>query len=220
MMSRKTVPLTLDNLDGLPQHCQRCLFWQLDPVRRDRLDAHESMRQKEAWVSEVLREWGSCGRLAMVDDRAVGYLIYAPTAWVPGAQAFPTAPVSPDALVLTTVYVDPEWAGHGVGRLLIQGLAKDLVGRGEVRAVEAFGETRDRTAGHCLVPAGFLTSVGFKTQRAHPNHPRLRMELRSVLTWKDEVEQAVERLLGAVRPVRATPEASPGGLPPAGRNVS
>ncbi|KQY57768.1 GCN5 family acetyltransferase [Nocardioides sp. Root151] len=219
-MSRKTVPLTLDNLDGLPQPCQHCLFWQLDPVRRDRLDAEESACEKEAWISEVLREWGSCGRVAMVDDEAVGYLIYAPTAWVPGVSAFPTAPVSPDALVLTTVYVDPAWTGHGIGRLLIQGLAKDLIKRGEVRAVEAFGSTREQGLGHCVVPAGFLTRVGFKTQRAHPTHPRLRMELRSVLTWKDEVEQAVERLLGVVRPKRPAPKTAPGGLPPARGGLS
>ena len=30
--------------------------------------------------------------------------------------------------------------------------------------------------------------------------PRMRMELRSTLTWKDEVEAALERLLGVVRP--------------------
>lgn len=56
----------------------------------------------------------------MVDDCAVGYLIYAPTAYVPGVLSFPTAPISPDALVLTTVYVDPAWRRHGIGRLLIQ----------------------------------------------------------------------------------------------------
>ena len=209
-MTRRTVPLTLDNLDALPQPCRRCLFWELDAVRRNRLDRDESLHQKQDWVSEVLREWGSCGRVAMVDDCPVGYVIYAPTAYVPGVSAFPTAPVSTDAIVLSTAYVDSGWTGHGIGRLLIQGLAKDLITRGEIRAVEAFGETRDRPMGHCVVPAGFLTSVGFMTHRPHPTNPRLRMELRSVLTWKDEVEQVVERLLGAVRP---SPEASPGGLP-------
>lgn len=89
-----------------------------------------------------------------------------------------------------------------------------------VRAVEAFGSTRERPVGHCVVPSAFLTSVGFKTQRAHPANPRLRMELRSVLTWKDEVEQAVERLLGVVRPKRPAPKAAPGGMPPARGGVS
>jgi GNAT superfamily N-acetyltransferase len=197
-MSRKIVRLTLDHLDTLPLPCRACLFWELDPVRRQRVE--DPCAEKDAWVSEVLREWGSCGRVAMVDDVAVGYLIYAPAAFVPGAAAFPTAPVSADAVLLTTAYVEPEAAGGGLGRMLVQGMARDLIERGGIRAVEAFGDTRG--GGRCVVPVEFLGSVGFKTHRAHSTTPRMRMELRSALTWKDEVEAALERLLGAVRPLR------------------
>jgi GNAT superfamily N-acetyltransferase len=197
-MSRKIVRLTLDHLDTLPLPCRACLFWELDPVRRQRVE--DPCAEKDAWVSEVLREWGSCGRVAMVDDVAVGYLIYAPAAYVPGAAAFPTAPVSADAVLLTTAYVEPTAAGGGLGRMLVQGMARDLIERGGIRAVEAFGDTRG--GGRCVVPVDFLGSVGFKTHRAHGTTPRMRMELRSALTWKDEVEAALERLLGAVRPLR------------------
>jgi hypothetical protein len=196
-MSRKIVRLTLDHLDALPSPCRSCLFWELDPVRRQRVD--DPCAEKDAWVSEVLREWGSCGRVALVDDVAVGYLIYAPAAFVPGAAAFPTAPVSADAVLLTTAYVE-EPARGGLGRMLVQGMARDLIERGGIRAVEAFGDTRG--GGRCVVPVDFLGSVGFKTHRAHSTTPRMRMELRSALTWKDEVEAALERLLGAVRPLR------------------
>ena len=48
--------------------------------------------------------------------------------------------------------------------------------------------------------AGFLAHVGFRTHRAHPTTPRMRMDLRSALSWKDEVEAAIERLVGVVRP--------------------
>jgi hypothetical protein len=196
-MSRKIVRLTLDHLDALPSPCRSCLFWELDPVRRQRVE--DPCAEKDAWVSEVLREWGSCGRVALVDDVAVGYLIYAPAAFVPGAAAFPTAPVSADAVLLTTAYVE-ESARGGLGRMLVQGMARDLIERGGIRAVEAFGDTRG--GGRCVVPVDFLGSVGFKTHRAHSTTPRMRMELRSALTWKDEVEAALERLLGAVRPLR------------------
>jgi GNAT superfamily N-acetyltransferase len=207
-MSRRTVRLTLDDLARLPGPCRDCLFWEMDPVRRARVPAAERAAEKEAWVSHVLREWGSCGQVALVDDEPVGYAIYAPTAFVPGAESFPTAPISPDALQLTALYVDPAAAGGGIGRLLVQGMARDLVQRGGIRAVEAFGDTRRVTGRPCVVPADFLAAVGFKTQRAHPTNPRMRMELRSALTWKDEVEQALERLLGVVRPVRPTPKTS------------
>jgi hypothetical protein len=109
---------------------------------------------------------------------------------------------------MTTAYVDPAYAHGGIGRLLIQGMARDLIRRGGIRAVETFADTRGRR-GHCMVPAEFCSRVGFKTQRAHSTSPRMRMDLRSALTWKDEVEQALERLLGVVRPiVHPAPKAS------------
>ena len=198
-MGRRTVRLTVDHLADFPDPCRSCLFWELDPVRRARLADEERPGEKEAWASAVLRDWGSCGRVAMVDDEPVGYLLYAPAAFVPGTSGFPTAPISPDAVQLMTAYVAPEHAGGGLGRLLVQGMARDLVKHGGIRAVEAFGDTRGRS-GRCVVPADFLASVGFKTQRSHPVHPRMRMELTSTLTWRDEVEVALEKLLGVVRP--------------------
>ena len=94
-MARKIVRLTVDHLAALEAPTRDCLFWELDPVRRARVPAHERAAEKEAWLSEVLREWGSCGRVALVDDRPVGYVVYVPAALAPGASALPTAPVSP-----------------------------------------------------------------------------------------------------------------------------
>jgi hypothetical protein len=62
----------------------------------------------------------------------------------------------------------------------------------------------------CVLPADYLLRVGFKTQRAHPRYPRMRLELKSAVTWRSEVEHALERLLGAVRP-RHAPAPAPHG---------
>lgn len=213
-MARTTVPLTVDLLDRIEQlraPCRSCLFWELDPVSRGRLDEDDRSPQKDAWVSEVLREWGSCGRVLLVDGQAVGYATYAPASFVPGALQLPTAPVSPDAVLLTTVWVAPDARGGGLARMLVQAVARDLVGRG-APAVEAFGDTRAHrgvTLQPCVFPADFLGRVGFFTQRPHVTTPRMRMELRSALTWKDEVEQALEKLWGVVRPVPARPTRAP-----------
>jgi GNAT superfamily N-acetyltransferase len=206
-MSRKVVRLTVDHLAELEGPCRSCLFWQLDPVSRARVcDEQAAAAEKEAWVSQVLRDWGSCGRVVLVDDRPVGYAIYAPDSFVPGAAGFPTAPVSPDAVLLTNVWVDPAYAGGGLGRMLVQGMARDLIKRGGIKAVEAFGDTRGPgRRGSCVVPSDFLGSVGFKTQRAHGATPRMRMELRTAISIKDEVEAALERLVGVVRPAKAHP---------------
>jgi GNAT superfamily N-acetyltransferase len=200
-MSRKVVRMTLDHLAELEVPCRTCVFWELDPVSRARVD--DPADEKQTWVSTVLRDWGSCGRVALQDDRPVGYVLYAPPAFFPGAGAFPTAPVSADAVLLSAVYVDPAARRGGFGRMLVQGMARDLIERGSIHAVEAFGDTRGpglAGGGRCVTPVDFLTSVGFKTQRAHAITPRMRMDLRSALSWRDEVESALERLLGAVRP--------------------
>lgn len=211
-MARTTVPLTLDLLDALDAPCRTCLFWEREPVHRDGLSPAERAREKEAWVSEVLREWGSCGRVVVVDGQPVGYLVYAPAAFVPGAAAFPTAPVSADAVLLTTAWIRPDHAGGGLGRLLVQGMARDLVAREGVRAVEAFariGPTPPGGHSECVVPADFLARVGFKTHRAHPRTPRMRMEMRSLVTWRSEVEAAWERIVGAVRRPKHAPAPVP-----------
>lgn len=211
-MARTTVPLTLDLLDALDAPCRTCLFWEREPVHRDGLSPAERAQEKEAWVSEVLREWGSCGRVAVVDGRPVGYLVYAPAAFVPGAAAFPTAPVSADAVLLTTAWIRPDHAGGGLGRLLVQGMARDLVAREGIRAVEAFARIGPVPLGghtECVVPADFLARVGFKTRRAHPRTPRMRMEMRSLVTWRSEVEAAWERIVGAVRRPKHAPAPVP-----------
>lgn len=213
-MARRIVHLTPDRLDDLADldlPCRSCLHWELDPVRRARVaDPVAAAVEKHAWLSSVLRDWGSCGRVAVVDDLVVGYVVYAPAAFVPGADGYPTAPVSGDAVLMTAARVAPSYAGGGLGRMLVQGMARDLIERGGVHAVEAFGASR--SGRECLVPTDFLARVGFRTHRPHPSTPRMRMDLRSAITWRDEVEAALDRLVNAVRPQRApVPEARRGG---------
>ncbi|WP_030193325.1 GNAT family N-acetyltransferase [Streptomyces sp. NRRL S-87] len=197
-MGRRLVPLTLDNLSDLPQRCRSCVFWELDPVSRDAaIKAGTPELEKEAWISAVLLEWGSCGRVCYVDDVPVGFVLYAPPAYVPRSTAFPTSPVSPDAVQLMTGRITPGYQGQGLGRVMVQTVAKDLLRRG-FKAIEAFGDARWE-APACLLPADHLLAVGFKTVRPHPVHPRLRLELRSTLSWKEDVEMAIDRLLGAVQ---------------------
>ena len=198
-MSRRVVNITLDNLDDLPGRCRTCVFWELDPVAMDRAaQAGDTAFEKESWVSATLLDWGSCGRIVYVDGVPAGFVMYAPPAYVPRSVAFPTSPVSADAVLLMTGHVHPDFAGGGLGRMLLQGVAKDLSRRG-VRALEAFGDEKwERPA--CVLPAEHLRSVGFKTVRPHARFPRLRLELKSAVSWREDVEVALERLLGSMSP--------------------
>ena len=198
-MSRRLASVTLDNLDDLPRRCRRCVFWELDPVARERaVEAGDPELEKEAWISAVLLEWGSCGKVVYVDGIPAGFALYAPPAYVPRSIAFPTSPISGDAALLMSAQILPEFAGGGLGRMLVQGAAKDLSRRG-FKAVEAFGDANWEQPA-CVVPADFLLSLGFKTVRAHPRFPRLRLELKNALSWREDVEVALERLLGSMTP--------------------
>lgn len=210
-MSRRLANLTLDNLDDLPRRCRRCVFWELDPNGGQAAqEAGDPGLEKEAWVSATLLDWGSCGKIAYVDSLPAGYVLYAPPVYVPRSLAFPTSPVSGDAVLLMTANVLPEFAGSGLGRMLVQGAAKDLSRRG-VKAIEAFGdatapgpdapEAEDgRRRMSCMVPADYLLAVGFKTVRPHHRFPRLRLDLKNAASWREDVEVALERLLGSMSP--------------------
>lgn len=180
-MGRRISRLTLDNLAELPP---------------DNAAGRPEGAPADApeWLTEVLREWGSCGRVLHVDDEYAGHVIWAPADFVPGAERFATAPVSSDAVLLVTAQVAAPHRGGGLGKVLVQSMAKDVLQRGGIRAIEAFGNTRNRSE-HCVLPADFLLAVGFTTQRDHATYPRMRMDLRNTVTWRSELESALERLL-------------------------
>jgi hypothetical protein len=194
-MARRLVSLTLDNVDELPSPCRSCAFWELG-------DRSCGAGAKDEWLSAVLLESGRCGTILYVDGDVAGYALYAPPEFVEGRLGFGTAPISDDAIVLMTARILPEYSAAGLGRILIQSVVKDTLSRRGIKALEAYGDVRAEPDG-CVIPAEFLTAVGFKTKNRHPRYPLHRLELRSVLRWKPELEVALERWLDAIRPEKA-----------------
>jgi GNAT superfamily N-acetyltransferase len=198
------VNLTLDNLDDLSPRCRSCAFWELDPASAERAcRAGTAALEKEAWVSDTLLEWGSCGQLVYVDGAPVGHVLYAPAAYVPRSLSFPTSPVSPDSVLLISARVRDQYRGSGLGRVLLQSVLRDVSRRG-VRALEAFGRqgaapASDEAEEPCLLPAEYLLAVGFATVRPHPRVPRLRLETKTAVSWREEAESALERLLSTIQ---------------------
>ena len=208
-MGRKVVPLGVESLDLLPDPCRRCVFWELGG-RAGARGADESGLRKEAWISSVGLEWGPAGHVLSVDGEVAGYSLYAPTRFLEQVSSQAARPVSRDAVLLATLAVLPAFEGQGLGRVLLQTMARDLTKR-KVRAVEAFGD-RAWSARRCYVPAGFLEACGFQVVREHPRYPLMRMDLRTALTWKDAREAALEalRVPPAAQPVlRPVPSSRP-----------
>jgi hypothetical protein len=225
-VSARITPLRLEAFDQLPKHARRCTFWEVDPAtlgNDDQLADPEF--EKEAWLSMVMLEWGSCGQVATAapaecgggEPPCLGYALYAPPRAVPRAHRFPTAPVSADAVLLTSMRVEPGPAADELPYSLVERVVDELVRRG-VRALEAFGRTEnvaelldprsvdpelrpvlealgDCSVEHCVISADFLRDVGFVVVAPHRYFPRLRLELEEGLGWKAEVEAALDRLL-------------------------
>ena len=169
LVSARITPLRLEAFEQLPKHARRCVFWEVDPStlgREEHLTDPEF--EKEAWLSMVMLEWGSCGQMALTapagaradatdddlqedsgDTPCLGYAFYAPPGVVPRARMFPSGPVSADAVLLTSLGVESGSAHarsglgddcDGLPQSLIVAVVADLVRRG-VRALEAFGRT-------------------------------------------------------------------------------
>ncbi|TCN48093.1 hypothetical protein EV641_11814 [Rhodococcus sp. SMB37] len=213
-MSTRVTPLLLSGIDRLPRHSRRCVFWEMDPDTVDEARGFADPEfEKEAWLSTVMLQWGSCAQIATVGEKVAACAFYAPPNMVPRAQLFPTSPVSADAILLTTMRIEPHAEGFEVGTDLIRAVVDDLVRR-NVRALEAFGiradaeadavgDTPSATAANacspheCMISADFLEDMGFDVVAPHHRFPRLRLELDRDHGWKEEVEAALDRLIEA-----------------------
>ncbi len=211
-MTIRTTPLALEDLHRLDRHWRECLYWEFDPSRGDTVD--DPAMAKEAWITGLLIEWGSCGRMVWQGDGLQGVALYAPPAEVPRARLLPTGPVSVDAIVLTSIGLSEAQAPFSFITPLVDAVVGDLMGRG-VRAIEAFGyrdagddridpadlrrdtaaaAVGDCTPARCMIPAAWLEELGFSVIAPHHRFPRLRLELGRDLAWKNEVEAALDRL--------------------------
>jgi len=231
----RITPMRLEAFEQLPKHARRCVFWEVDPSTLQGSQAGGNQLwdpefEKEAWLSMVMLEWGACGQIAVQcpdsmgedavptgDEACLGYAFYAPPRAVPRARHFPSGPVSADAVLLTTLGVEPGDGADVLPRSLIAAVVGDLVRRG-VRALEAFGHTTDASeltdpqavspilrpiievlgdcsVDQCVLDVDVLQDAGFVVVSPHPYFPRLRLELEQGLGWKADVEAALERLL-------------------------
>lgn len=191
-MAHAVHPLRLGDLPQLPQTCPDC---------------NRIVPPAAVWAQQTARSWGQCGwRLdgtagAVRDDatrdvtRAA--ILIAPARYRPQAGALGSAPVSPDAAVLVSLRIVPEFRGAGIGRRLVQASAALAVRRG-CKGLEAIG-TRGRGS-CCLLPVEWLCSVGFEVTRDHPMTPRLRMDLATTVSWRADLEAAWQRLTHLVVP--------------------
>ncbi|AKE40240.1 Hypothetical protein NG00_02059 [Corynebacterium camporealensis] len=154
----------------------RSVFWETES------EVTDPAFEKEAWLSATLLNFGDCG--FTIGDEATIFFCRREDA--PGAQKLPTAPVSEDAEILSSLFIKSNRAERGLEAVLIDAVLMNLTNRGST-AIEAFGyygEPREAQdfLGHKpgrigLLKVEHLKGAGFEVVADHPVLPRLRLEL-------------------------------------------
>lgn len=171
--------------------------------------------EKEAWFSATLLGFGDCG--FTVGEEAT--VLFCGRDDAPGVAKMATGPLSPDAAIITSLFINPARAGRGLEAVLLDSAIMDLMERG-ADAVEAFGyytgmhaldaATADPVSyDMCrhfmgvrpeligLMTVDVLQAAGFEVVADHPVTPRLRLELPPAhdLLTAAAAEQLVTRAL-------------------------
>lgn len=207
MSGRRVGILDAAAVDELPGRCASCLFWELGAPRPVDDEERELRReQKREWVADELRGDGPPGRVIRIDDEVAAYVLFARSSAFANRR-FDLPTTSDDALTLATLWVEPHWRQHGMGRLLVQAALREAHRR-EVKAVEAWGDRRFSEGG-CVLPAAWLLHEGFVVHREHPRHPLMRIDVRRTASWAESLEHALAEVLEKVR----RPSLAPNGAP-------
>jgi len=160
---------------------------------------------KEAWWHATQLEWGAPGKGVYAEEELVGFAVFAPAAHFPARNQLRPAS-SPDALLLATLWVNPDHRGTGVAKLLLQSLLRETHRR-RARALECYG---DRTGAlgaslppslwptGCVLPEAFLLAAGFAVRSEHALFPLLRLDLRQTVRWQESVGHALEGVVTAL----------------------
>ena len=195
-MTHAVHPLRLGDLGRLPRTCVDCE--RIAPVGA-------------SWVQHTVRVWGQCG-WRLDGGPGAGHpqpettraaILVAPAQYRPHAGPLASTPLSPDAAVLVSLRIVPEFRGAGIGRRLVQASAALAIRQG-YKGLEAIGTRGQESC--CLLSVDWLCSVGFQVARDHPMTPRLRMDLATTISWRADLEAAWQRLTELVAP---TPPPAP-----------
>jgi len=130
----------------------------------------------------------------MEDGDVLGFVKYAPSAYLSQVRHLPSGPPEENAPVIACMHIAPEAASARPWRLLLREAMRDLAG-----ARRAFRPgLRDGASGDFrgvpFMGVDFLLRNGFTVVRPHPEVPLLRVDLKSLVSWTENLEAVLESL--------------------------
>lgn len=194
-MTRRLKPLEIQHIAHLPcAGCSDCAFWETSTMLERRCGSScdgELVRER---IGEVNREWGECGRVAAEEDEILGFIKYAPARYFPQSRYFEAGPIDPDTPMLACIHIKDEARRLGLGEVLLKAALRDLTSRGEKQVMAyAFPAGRD-AAFEPVIGVEFLLRNGFTVASPHPAYPLLKLDLRSLATWAENVDALLQAL--------------------------
>lgn len=218
-MFASLIPLSQETIGRIHPQAGRSVFWELDPDAAALVHGSgDPAFEKEAWLTTTLLEYGCCGFSLerSSHERAIATVLWCSRDAAPGCVQLPSGPVSEDAEVLTSLFIDRGFAGVGLESVLIDAAIMQLV-EANATAIEAFGWREDffarsdvdellegpvgtvlRSASEIgLMSVAVLESAGFRVVADHPVLPRLRLDLPPAhdLLTLSAVEELFDRVL-------------------------
>jgi GNAT superfamily N-acetyltransferase len=198
-MARRLRWLAPERVDDLPDMCACCSLWEGSDAGEPACGESCDREALLAWIRNVRDEWGECGRIAYEGDEVLGFVKYAPPSYFPHVRSMPSGVPDSDAVLIACLHVSATARHAGLGKVLLQAALRDLTGRRE-KAVEAYAAAGTVDREHTpLMNVEFLLRQGFSVARPHPRYPLLRLELKQLAAWTDNLEAVLEALTLPVR---------------------
>jgi len=136
--------LTQKNIKDIPKPCRTCLYWETSTFSSKQLSQTEEAkneREKAVWLLGTLKEFGNCGKILYVDNKAVGYAQYSLPKRLPNTQNYGAKTLKTteeNAAFISCLYIsNKSFRGKGLGERLFDEVITDLKQRG-FKAVETF----------------------------------------------------------------------------------
>lgn len=156
------------NLKETPEPCRSCIYWENPDVieqNNQKLLKRERARravEKAAWFSKTLEEFGCCGKIVYVDNKAVGYAQYCPSHRLPNTKEYRAerlGTAEEKTVFISCPYIcDESFRGKGLGKKLLDEVIADLKKRG-FKSVETFA--RKGSANNPSGPIELYLGKGF-----------------------------------------------------------
>ncbi len=193
-MPRRLKPLGLGHLERLPSECASCVFWESSQALEVRCGVRCDADRLREWHRAVSVQWGDPGRVALEDDQVMGFIKYAPPEYFPQALHLPGEVTRERSVLIACMHIHDDARRHGLGSLLLKAALRDVSMHGE-KTVYAYACPRatDMTV-EPMIGMDFLLRNGFAIAHPHPAYPLLKLDMRSLVQWTENLEAVLESL--------------------------